>query len=303
MKIFVTGATGFIGSSLIKQLSNSFDNVYGIHRAQNLRKPLLLTPNLVELDFSSAKINAFFNENRPEVLIHCIGSPTVGWAQDNPFLDYLSAVNSVSVILEAIRLHSPNCHLILISSAAVYGNQDANLLREDLELRPCSIYGFNKALAEQITMNYVSFYGLKASIIRPFSVYGPGLRKQVVFDLLSKFNNNQSGFIEIIGTGMESRDFIHINDVVSGVCEIIRAGNSGTINLGTGIATNLKELVTMIQGLTNQSTDFKFLGGVNEWDPPRLIADTRRALQIGISPNIDIASGLEDTLRHLKNEI
>lgn len=207
------------------------------------------------------------------------------------------------MILESIRTYSPNSHLILISSAAVYGYQDINLLSEDLVLNPCSIYGFNKAIAEQLTMNYVNFYKLKASIIRPFSVYGPGLRKQVIFDLITKFTKKSSDPIEIKGTGIETRDFIHVNDIVSGIEKIIRASHYGIINLGTGNGTTLVELASMIGYLVNQNVDFKFLGVVNDLDPPRLIADTAKALEIGITPSIDIASGLDEAVRRSKDRI
>jgi nucleoside-diphosphate-sugar epimerase len=293
MKILITGANGFIGSSLIAGLRPFYTKVIGLSRNKwsrpARRGDMIFLPSLLD----SQAISQIISSDKPDVVIHAVGSPTVSFAENHSMDDYEATVLTTKSLIEGIQIAQLEPRLILISSAGVYGNNSGESLSELRVPIPISIYGKHKLMAEELINQAAQERNLKTSIIRPFSVYGSQLRKQVVFDLMKRFTNSNLGDTLIIeGSGDEVRDFTNIEDIILGMKIVIDAEFNGLINFGTGVSTSIKDLICHIRDYVNPKAKFTFSGTISALNPRSLIADTALARSLGYSPSVELKSEL-----------
>src|SRR5690606_451488 len=116
-------------------------------------------------------------------------------------------------LLEAVRQNRPETPLIYTSTAAVYGTGRAYPMPETEPTKPLAPYGVSKLAAENYVSVYAALYGLRTASLRLFPVYGPRLRKQVIYDLIQKLLANSEELF-IFGDGTQVRDVNHVQNVV-----------------------------------------------------------------------------------------
>jgi UDP-glucose 4-epimerase len=189
----------------------------------------------------------------------------------------------------------PNCHFILLSSAAVYGNPKILPVTEDTPLKPISPYGYHKIICEQLVEEYHLLHGIPSAVIRIFSAYGGGLRKQVVYDLLQKFADPNNTEVEILGTGEETRDFIHALDVAKIVELIADKEACGTFNAASGHETSMRELADLISSCFTSSKKITYNGIRRQGDPVNWRANISRLSSIGFKPSLSLKEGIADS--------
>jgi UDP-glucose 4-epimerase len=196
-------------------------------------------------------------------------------------------------LLDALRQHAPRCRFILLSSAAVYGNPATLPIAETHAVQPLSPYGWHKRQSELVVEEFARIYGQPALAVRIFSAYGPGLRRQVVWDICERAL--AAGRLTLRGTGDESRDFIHAADVARALALLaMRAPAEGEIyNLGAGRETTIRELATMLLTNFGNTIQPEFDGHATPGDPRNWRADITRLASLGYAP----ATTLEDGLR------
>jgi UDP-glucose 4-epimerase len=286
LKIFVTAANGFIGSSLVEGMEGRGHDVFGISRS----KPAQGAAKAMQLPLTRAALAPVLASGQPDALIHCAGASTVFQAQNAPHEDFANTVGTVAEALEAIRENSPRTLFVLISSASVYGDRDTIPLVESLAPSPISAYGYNKWLAEVLVQQYRNQFGIESLILRPFSIYGEGLKKQVIYDTCMKVL--EGGSLLIRGTGAETRDFMHIDDLVAGIGHLVERREKGIVNLGTGKATTLAEVVGTIIGQLAPDREFRFDGRSSPQNPKSLVADMTHARRLGVRSIISPDEGI-----------
>lgn len=290
MNIFVTGSSGFIGASLAEGLATLGHKVTAIARPPS-PKALTNPVQSVLVPITKHALGPLLSKHRPEVLIHCVGTSTVHQAQSNPSQDFNSTVGTVSEALEAVRTFSPDTLFILVSSASVYGDSGDARLCETLPPQPISVYGYNKWMAELLVQQYTTQFGLNTLIVRPFSVYGETLRKQVVFDLCKKLILRPTELL-LSGTGEESRDFLHIDDLVSALVHLVNLRHTGVINLATGTPTTIANLAGFIASRLAPKTRITFTGELSQGNPLSLVGSVSMASQLGIRQSVPLETGL-----------
>ena len=193
-KILITGGYGFVGSNIYKKL--------------NKRNKIFLLGNKKNKYNKANKVtvkNLFKTNFIPDFVFHCAGSGTVGEAQENKIKSYENDYISTKNLLDYCLLLNNDLTIIYISSAAVY-KSNSNLLK------PISTYGKNKLKAEKYLKKHVS-KKIKLIIVRFFSIYGEGLKKQLLWDACNKFNSNKE--LNFFGTGNEKRSWLHISDAIN----------------------------------------------------------------------------------------
>jgi len=294
--VLVTGAHGFIGRYTAKHFQDKGYYVIGLGQG-----------HWEEDEWKKWGINAWFEgaiskdylidslDHRPDYIIYCAGSGSVSYSYENPAQDFNDNVSSLLTVLEYIRNNSPSTSLVYPSSAAVYGNRSTmpRPMNEEEALMPISPYGFHKKMAEELCQSYRSNYGINASIIRFFSVYGPGLKKQLLFDCCEKVRHDNPVFY---GTGDETRDFLHVEDAVSlfyyaANCE---TKHSAVFNGGTGKSITIREIVEKVFYYFNYSKKPSFNRQQRDGDPLHYLADISKTMKLGWRPVVEIEYGIKE---------
>lgn len=271
--VLVTGAAGFIGSFLTKRILSDFNNctVIGIDNLNdyydiNLKKSrlndLLNNNNFIFKEINIAnkdEVNKIFNEYNPSIVINLAAQAGVRYSITNPDVYIESNIIGFYNILEACR-HSFDCknpvkHLVYASSSSVYGlNKKIPYSTDDNVDNPVSLYAATKKSDELLAHSYSKLYGIPATGLRFFTVYGPAGRPDMAyFSFTNKLINGEK--IQIFNYGNCKRDFTYIDDIVEGIINVMQTApqkNENGIqykiyNIGNNNPVNLLDFVKILQ--------------------------------------------------------
>jgi UDP-glucose 4-epimerase len=273
MKMLVTGAAGFIG-------------VARGDSGATKRWPLS--------EFGLVQVMA---GEVPDVILHAAGSGTVAKVAAQPALELPANLSALLAVLQYARAHAPRARVVLLSSAALYGNAPPVPQREDEARTPVSLYGVAKAQAEQLAAYYADHQGVQATAVRLFSVYGPGLRKQLLWDAMVKFGQGRSDFF---GTGQEQRDWVHIDDVCGFMVSLLARAPLNlfeVFNCAGGQAASTAQVLTHLANAA-ESASPQFSGQARAGDPYCLVADCSKAQrELGWRAQVDWQTGVAEYAR------
>lgn len=293
-KMLITGVGGYIGSNCLKFFKDDYE-IFGIDKNANS------AGNFIKGIVNLENLKSFNQEF--DVIVHLAGSATVAEAENHPREETDKTIGSTKDLLEFIRLYNRNAKLIYASSAAVYGDKHGEKIKETNCTEPISTYGKNKLEAEDMCREYSKKYNLDIKIIRFFSVYGEGLKKQVLWDFSNKLKHLEESEIKCFGTGEELRDFTHISDVLNFINIVINQSKSFDIfNCGTGQACKIRNVLLKLTQYYNKNVNLNFENAVHNGNPVSLVANTDKAVSIGYKPKILIDTGLERYAKWFKEE-
>jgi UDP-glucose 4-epimerase len=292
----VTGAYGFIGRNVARYLARNGWRVLGIGHGgwDHLQSKAWGLSDWHAADVTLE--NLVTHGGRPDLIVHCAGGASVGFSIERPFQDYQRTFSTTAAVLEFARLHSPGAAVVLPSSAAVYGEARELPIVETAPLRPVSPYGEHKRMAEQMCRLYGEQFGVATAVLRFFSVYGPGLRKQLLWDACDRLARNEPP--RFFGDGTETRDWLHIDDTVA-LIELAgsHAGRDcPVVNGGTGHAVSVRELLAHLFRLLGRKDDPAFTGGGRSGDPKHYLADIQAAQRWGWDPRVGWRDGVRQYL-------
>lgn len=289
MKILVIGSKGFIGSAVVSVFDRQFGyDVFECDVAVDYARK-----NYFLIDATNADYHALFRSNHFDVCINCAGAANVGDSLVNPLRDYTLNTYNVFKLLDAIRIYQPECKFINLSSAAVYGNPAHLPIGELSPAAPVSPYGVHKLQAEMIAQEFHTYYNIPTCSLRIFSAYGPGLKKQLFWDIYKKASAYE--VIELFGTGKESRDFIYIEDLVQAIhCCLQRASCCGeVINIANGEEVSVEQAVTSFLAFFPGRKEVYFSKNSKQGDPLYWRADVTKLTDMGYRPSHTLENGLE----------
>lgn len=288
----VTGANGFLGRYTCQALASRGFAVTGIgHGTWHESVPSEFgIANWLEMDVNTKSL--IRHGGKPQIVVHCAGSGSVGMSMQHPQKDFQNSVGTLSSVLEYLRVHSPNTVLVFPSSAAVYGGGTRLPIAESSELKPISAYGYHKVMAEQLCQLYASKFGISISVIRFFSLYGEGLEKQLLWDACVK---HAKGDHKFMGTGEEIRDWIHVEDAVELVMFAIERCSKGCliVNGGSGTGFSVKQVLGMLYSVLGSTTTPDFSGENRMGDPSAFYADVSITNSWGYTPKTRLVDGIE----------
>ncbi|MCX2432362.1 NAD-dependent epimerase/dehydratase family protein [Pedobacter sp. GR22-10] len=294
MKILIIGSKGFIGGHLANYLSPIHD-VWGADVVSSN-----LSYNYFKLELQNTNFEVIFEKHQFDICINASGNGSVPISLTKPVFDFELNVTNTIKILDAIKVHNPECRFINMSSAAVYGNPGTLPIKETIELKPLSPYGWHKLYAEQICKEYYYLYNIKTINLRLFSVYGEHLRKQLFWDTYQK--TIRSSAVELFGTGKETRDFIYIGDLVEAIHCVIDRGlfNGEAINVASGIEITIEKAAKIFCKEIDENIIVSFNNIVKPGDPLNWKADISVLCSFGFLPKTTIEQGLINTVKWLK---
>jgi UDP-glucose 4-epimerase len=296
---WVTGAKGFIGRHLCRYLAKGGTKVYGIgHGAWSIDDARAWgVHDWTEGEISNSSLNVLLLKatEPPARIYHLAGGASVGAAVAAPYDDFNRTVATTASLLEWMRKNAGSTTLVAISSAAVYGAGHSGQIPENAEKRPYSPYGFHKLAMEQVCRAYAQSFSLPITIVRLFSVYGPMLKKQLLWDICGQLAQTPS-FVPLGGTGNELRDWTHIEDIIQ-LLDLAAGqanGSASPMNAGTGIATSVRIIAEHLREAWGSSAKFEFSGISRRGDPESLIADPQVFQGLGFDCRKQLADGMID---------
>lgn len=296
MKILITGISGFLASYLVNDFEKKGNEIIGI--SHEAKKATLKEHKLFTLHLPDKEIYKVIKDEQPDVVIHAAGTASVPISVESPYNDFSISVPGTAMLLDAIRLYKPDAHFIFLSSAAVYGNPDQIPIKETSAIHPISPYGFHKRMGELLCEEYATIYGINCSILRVFSAYGKGLKRQVVYDIVSKFVKalEAKSTVTLWGTGKESRDFIHALDVAQAINLIINNPKEGNqiYNCASGNELSIQKLAEIVNQQMGKEVDYQFNQQTRKGDPLNWVADISRLSTLGFNPTVSIESGIKE---------
>ena len=335
--ILITGAAGFIGSNLVKELFNTVDDIkiIGIDNMNDyydvsikeyrLEKINKLNKNFIFIkgDISDKEtIGNLFNEYKPRVVVNLAAQAGVRYSITNPDAYIKSNLIGFYNILEACR-HNEVEHLVYASSSSVYGsNKKVPYSTDDKVDNPVSLYAATKKSNELMAHAYSKLYNIPSTGLRFFTVYGPAGRPDMAyFGFTNKLLKGET--IEIFNYGNCKRDFTYIDDIVEGVKRVMQGapdkklGEDGlpippyaVYNIGNQNPENLLDFVDILQqelidaGVLPKDYDFeahKKLVPMQPGDVPITYADTTPLEKdFGFKPSTPLRMGLRNFAKWYK---
>lgn len=296
----VTGAYGFIGRYVARQLALEGWRVVGVGHGSWAREDWQQW-GIAEwhvADLTSEILITYAGE--PEVIVHCAGSGSVGFSMTHPCQDFQRTVATTLAVLEFARLYAPKARVAYPSSAGVYGVVQKLPIAETDPMSPVSPYGVHKSLAENLCASYARHFDISVAVVRLFSVYGKGLRKQLLWDASRKIISEENLFL---GSGEEIRDWLHVEDAANLL--ITAAGYASTrcpiVNGGSGVGVTVREALTELFACFDREDAANFSGTARSGDPSDYVADISLARQWGWKPKKDYHEGLREYAEWFKS--
>lgn len=288
-KVLVTGAFGFVGRHVARAAAARGYVVHGVGHGAWSRSEWREW-GIDEWHVADVTLDTLVSYGGdPDIVFHCAGSGSVAFSMSHPAQDFERTVLTTLSTLEYVRLHRPDAKLVLPSSAGVYGNASSLPIRIDAPLAPASPYGGHKKMAEDLCRSYAAHFGVSAAIVRLFSVYGVGLRKQLLWDACGKLAR---GPAEFGGTGDETRDWIHVDDAAALMLAAADAASSACplANGANGSATQIRKIVESIASEMGNGNAVRFSGMSRPGDPAHFAADIAEARGWGWQPTRSLAA-------------
>lgn len=308
---FITGAAGFIGFYLSKRLLEAGANVIGLDNMNDYYEVSLKEERLRilnEMDgFTFIKgdladketVMSIFKEYQPEVVVNLAAQAGVRYSIDNPDAYIQSNLVGFFNILEGCRYY-PVKHLVYASSSSVYGgNTKVPFCVEDQVDKPVSLYAATKKSNELMAYSYSKLYGIKLTGLRFFTVYGPmGRPDMAYFKFAKKIMNGEP--IQIYNNGDMMRDFTYVDDIVTGIVNILdhapKADELGACykiyNIGNNKPEKLMDYISTLEKCLGREAKKEFFP-MQPGDVYQTYADVSDLINdFDFKPNTSIEEGL-----------
>jgi UDP-glucuronate 4-epimerase len=314
--VLVTGAAGFIGSFVASRLArmgktvaacDNFNDYYSTDLKHGRVKALLAPHGIrceaVELA-DMFQVNRLFERVRPAYVVHLAAQAGVRYSLENPSAYVQSNLVAFANILEACRQFKPR-HLVYASSSSVYGaSLTAPFKESDRTDEPVSFYAATKKANEALAYSYSDLFGVEATGLRFFTVYGPwGRPDMAYFSFAQKMLQGET--IPVFAQGALKRDFTYIDDIVEGIVRVLAKPSAATasaaphtlFNIGNHQPVRVLDFIAALEEVVGVRAKMEFLP-MQPGDVPITYADTRKLREwVGFAP----ATPLGEGLRHFRD--
>lgn len=302
LRALVTGAAGFIGSSIARRLVDDGHDVLGIDAFTEYYDPSLKRANLVgvpttnfrliEEDLNTVDLETLLRD--VEVVFHQAGQPGVRGSWGTQFDKYVDRnVRATQRLLEAARESGVLRRFVYASSSSIYGDAERYPTVETDRPLPKSPYGVTKLAAEHLVSLYARNFGLPTTSLRYFTVYGPGQRPDMAFTRFLRAATMDE-VIQVFGSGEQVRDFTFIDDVVEAniLAATVEHENGAVFNVAGGSQSSVNDVLEMIATITGKQLA-THRSATAQGDVARTSGSTDRILEaLGWSASVNLESGL-----------
>jgi UDP-glucose 4-epimerase len=307
MTVWITGAGGFMGRYLARELAHTGQAVHGIGHGTltDSEKQRLGLRTWLNGEIDATNLDALAVHGLPSKVFHLAGGASVGLSIMQPLEDFSRNVASTARLLEWLRGASPESLIVAVSSAAVYDADHHGPISESAATAPMSPYGRHKLMMEQLCQSYAMSFGMRTLVARLFSVYGPELRKQLLWDVCSRLQQDGQTLV-LGGTGAEIRDWTDVRDVarlLTTIAELPQPEKFRIINGGSGRGTTVAEIAGMLVRNWGTEVAVRYSGVVRPGDPPSLLADDAVLRRLSFDWQITLEQGIADYVKWFKGRV
>jgi GDP-4-dehydro-6-deoxy-D-mannose reductase len=306
-KIFITGATGFVGRNLIRQLDSPGNEIFGTsfpHQPTQIETTCLNRICFLDITHSE-ETSELIAQIRPDWVFHLAAVSNVkhSWEHRMQTLE-TNLLGSLSV-MEAVRKNAPDAKLLFVSSSNVYGmvSDQSSFLTEDDPIEALSPYAYTKISGELLARFYAEVENMDVLISRTFPHTGPGQSPDFVCSdwayQIARIENNLTPPQLSVGNLEVTRDYSDVMDVVSAYESLMKSGRKGQIyNIGSGRPISLHSILDLLLSFSDRSIDVLVdPGKLRKTDIPMMVADISKVkAETGWAPRIPLESTLKNLL-------
>jgi UDP-glucose 4-epimerase len=312
-KVFITGAAGFIGSSLTDRLLADgkavvgWDNFSTGHEKflesalKNPRFTLVRGDNLDILSLSKAMAGCDF-------VFHLAANADVRFGTDNPRKDFEQNTTAAFNVLESMRANGIK-RIGFSSTGSVYGEATIIPTPEDAPFPiQTSLYAASKVAGESMIAAYAEGFGFEAYIFRFVSILGERYTHGHIFDFYQQLTEHPT-WLKVLGDGSQRKSYLYIQDCIDAILHVTRLGTARDAkhrtqiyNLGAPEYVQVKDSIGFISGALGLNPELRYTGGDRGWigDNPFIFLDTKKIQAAGWKPKLTIEQGIVKTLRWLE---
>jgi len=249
MKILVTGGAGFIGSHLVDRLVQEGHAVVVVDNLSTGKRAHLNTEAaFYKVDITSQRLNKIFQKEKPEVVSHHAAQMDPRLSMTDPVLHAQNNIVGMVNLLECAMRNGTRRIVFASSGSTLYGDQGVLPLCEEEPTHPLSPYGVGKLTGEHYLHYYKNICGLEYTSLRYATVYGPRQDPSGESRVIARFAQTllQGEQPIIDGNGMQTSDYLFVDDVVEANIAVLHSHLNDTYNVGTGVETSVEQLFHLL---------------------------------------------------------
>jgi UDP-glucose 4-epimerase len=308
-RVLVTGGAGFIGSNLVDALLARGDDVAVIDdlstgRASNLEAALAAGATLHRADIRDAdEVERVFAAERPEQVFHAAAQIDVRHSVADPAADASINVGGTINMLVAAQTAGVARFVYSSTGGALYGDTEVIPSPEDSPIRPLAPYGMSKFAGEGYVDLFARLHGLSTVTLRYANVYGPRQDPLGEGGVVAIFAGRLKDGARptVFGDGTQTRDFVHVADVVEANLAAAATDAGGAFNVGTGVETSVLDLVELLAPLARDGSSFQpEFAPERPGELERSCLDVSRGREVlGWEPRIAVQTGVRETVEEV----
>jgi len=306
LKFLVIGGLGFIGSHLVESLIKNRHNVKILTKTFSKKSNIKILNKKIKIEkidvTNFRKLGLCIEQFKPDVIIHLAGNTSHSKSFEEPLKDVDSNAKSTLFMLEKIRELDLKCKFLLGSTFIVIGKPKKLPVNENTPCNPTTIYGTNRLASEYFCKIYHDVYGLDTNIFRITNSYGP--REQVIpkknavnFLIYKAFKKEK---ISIYNKGMFFRDFIYVDDVISGINIILKNGKSGELYwISSGKKTWFYQFGNILEKITGCKVKYSETPTyTKKVDVGNFVVNNSKLKSLGWKQKVNLEKGIKKTLEY-----
>jgi UDP-glucose 4-epimerase len=310
LKFLIIGGLGFIGSHLTESLTKNDHNVEILTKTLSKKSNVNILDKKIKIkkiDITNfKKLGQCIEQFKPNVIIHLAGNTSHSKSFEEPLKDVDSNAKSTLFMLEKIRELDLKCKFLLGSTFIVIGKPKKLPIDENTPCNPTTIYGTNRLASEYFCKIYHDVYGLDTNIFRITNSYGP--REQIIpkknavnFLIYKAFKKEK---ISIYNKGMFFRDFIYVDDVISGINIILKNGKSGELYwISSGKKTWFYQFGNILEKITGCKVKYSETPTyTKKVDVGNFVVNNSKLKSLGWKQKVNLEKGIKKTLEYFTGE-
>ena len=298
-KVLVTGGAGFIGSHIVDRLCARSHEVHVLDDlSSGAQRNLAAGVPLHKLDMRSDEARKIVTELKPDFIVHAAAQVSVRVSMDQPALDTDLNVTGLVNILTPLRGRKGTHVVFLSSGGAVYGEQECFPAPEGHTVNPESVYGLSKRVGEMYLEFWSRVWGVTSTALRLSNVYGPRQNPHGEAGVVAIFCERllAGKSIAVNGTGMQTRDFVYVEDVAEAVGRAVDTQSVGEFNIGTAQETTVMELAERLRDLACPTAEVQSAPAKAGEQMRSCIDNSKAKKGLEWAPTMEFAKGLAHTL-------